>query len=51
MKVLNTWNMDGNAESLDDNFKRVTDLLLGTYAQGLIIKVAHIQSPLNVQSH
>lgn len=50
MKVLNTWNMDGNAESLDGSFETVADLLVGSYAQGLIIKVRQRQSQLNVQS-
>lgn len=36
--------------SLDGSFERVTDLPLGSYAQGLIIKVRHRQSQLNVQS-
>lgn len=35
---------------LDGSFERVTDLPLGSYAQGLIIKVRHRQSQSNVQS-
>lgn len=48
LMVLNTWNMDGNAESLDGSFERVTDLLLGRYAQGLFITVTHMQSQLRI---
>ena len=40
--------MDGNAESLDGSFERVTDLLLGRYAQGLFITVTHMQSQLRI---